>query len=159
MPPETRPLIYCRNRRWGVFADKNIKAILEPSFAKDPAKTLNESYVEVYRRLRDGGMVAPSHAREFVDSVFSSEKYDLSEVGRYNFNNRFKRSLEKKDLALRLITEEDIKIIMNIKNILLNIVLIIGMNLIKPDINKTISKKLGAINIKSLVFSFVFKYK
>jgi len=94
-----------------VISDKNIKAILEPSFAKDPAKTLNESYVEVYRRLRDGGMVAPSHAREFVDSVFSSEKYDLSEVGRYNFNNRFKRSLEKKDLALRLITEEDIKII------------------------------------------------
>ena len=56
---------------------------------KDPAKTIEESYIEIYKRLRDGDLATVENAREFVESIFSEERYDLSEIGRYHFNKRF----------------------------------------------------------------------
>ena len=95
-----------------IFKEDNLKKMIEASVNKDVAKTVNDSYVEIYKRLRDGGMVAIGHAKEFVDSILSPEKYDLSEVGRFRFNQRFGKSLDKKALEERSISLEDLKIIL-----------------------------------------------
>ena len=95
-----------------IFKDEELNKIIEISAKKDPAKTTDDSFVEIYKKLRDGGMVAASHAREFIESMLSEEKYDLSEVGRFQFNKRFGNSIEKKALAERLISIRDLEIIL-----------------------------------------------
>ncbi|MCE9585440.1 DNA-directed RNA polymerase subunit beta [Candidatus Nomurabacteria bacterium] len=78
------------------------------SIAKDPAKTLAETYIEIYKRLRDGDMATPDNAKEFINSLFTSERYDLSPVGRFRFNNRFGKSMDEDEMARRTISKEDI---------------------------------------------------
>lgn len=94
-----------------MFDKEAVKKAIQLSTAKDASKTLDDSYVEIYRRLRDGGLVAPTHAKEFVDSIFTEEKYDLSEVGRFTLNKRFDKPVDKKSLTQRVINLEDLKAI------------------------------------------------
>ncbi len=89
---------------------------LKNTFLKDPAKTQDDSYIEIYRRLRDGDLATVENAREFVDSIFSPLRYDLSEIGRHHFNDRFGLATDAKADATRIITIEDIVTI--IKNII-----------------------------------------
>ncbi len=73
-----------------LFDDEEVKRYVQNSIKKDSAESTEESFVELYRRLRDGETVAPQHAKEFIDSLFfSTERYDLSEIGRIRFNRRF----------------------------------------------------------------------
>lgn len=74
--------------------EEMIKATME----NDHAATLEESFVEIYRRLRDGDMANPDTAQEYVKLMLSSERYDLSRVGRFHFNRRFGLSTAAKDL-------------------------------------------------------------
>lgn len=86
------------------FAEEAIQATI----AKDTAKTLDESYIEIYKRLRDGDLATVENAKEFVNSIFSPERYDLSEIGRHHFNERFNRSTDDKAIAERVVTIEDL---------------------------------------------------
>ena len=56
------------------------KEYLEKSLAKDHAKTADESFVEIYRRLRDGDLATADNAREFFKSLFENfwRKFRLS---------------------------------------------------------------------------------
>jgi len=91
------------------------KAVLAATLAKDPAKTVEESYVEIHKKLRDGDLATPENAKEYVDSIFSPERYDLSPVGRYRFNQRFNRSLDTGELSRRTISLDDlVKVVGNI---------------------------------------------
>ena len=81
---------------------------MKNSMAKDPAKTLENSYVEMYKRLRDGDMATAENAKEFITSLFTPERYDLSPVGRFRFNQRFGKSLDEAELARRTISKEDL---------------------------------------------------
>ncbi len=73
-----------------LFESDTAKRFIENSLKKDSASDHDSSYVEIYKRLRDGEIVAPEHAREFIESLLhSSERYDLSEMGRVRLNNRF----------------------------------------------------------------------
>jgi DNA-directed RNA polymerase subunit beta len=67
--------------------------------------------LEIYKRLRDGDLATPDNAKEFIDNLFGSERYDLSTVGRYTFNKRFDKSLTTKDLEKRTIDGEDLYVI------------------------------------------------
>jgi len=89
----------------------NYKEVIEACLAKDTAKTLNDAYTEVYKRLRDGDLATAENAKEFINSLFTSERYDLSPVGRYRFNQRFGKSLEEAELARRTISKEDLMIV------------------------------------------------
>ncbi len=89
---------------------------LKNTLAKDPAKTSDDSYIEIYRRLRDGDLATVENAREFVNSIFSPERYDLSEIGRHHFNERFGLSTDAKADATRVLTVEDLVTI--VKNII-----------------------------------------
>lgn len=86
----------------------NVKEVIKTSLTKDTAKTLNDAYIEVYKRLRDGDMATAENAKEFIDSLFTSERYDLSPVGRYRFNKRFDKSMDEKELTRRTISKEDL---------------------------------------------------
>jgi len=87
--------------------DECIKATIE----KDPAKTTDDAYIEIYRRLRDGDLATVDNARDFINSIFSEERYDLSEIGRHHFNERFGFPLDAKATAKRVVTLADLMLI------------------------------------------------
>jgi len=88
---------------------------LKSCFAKDSAKNLNDAYVEIYKRLRDGDMATAENAKEFIDSLFTKERYDISPVGRFRFNKRFEKTSNEEELARRTISKEDLlTVLMNI---------------------------------------------
>ncbi|MFZ2072488.1 MAG: DNA-directed RNA polymerase subunit beta [Minisyncoccia bacterium] len=84
--------------------EEAIKACL----AKDIAKNINDAYIEIYKRLRDGDMATADNAKEFFDALFTSERYDLSPVGRFRFNKRFEKPMDEIELARRTISKEDL---------------------------------------------------
>ncbi len=110
----------------GVHEDKDMMKLfkdvphaedyLKHTIAKDIAKTSDDSYIEIYRRLRDGDLATVENAREFVDSIFSTVRYDLSEIGRHHFNERFGRPTDAKATAERTVSIDDLVTI--IKNII-----------------------------------------
>jgi len=85
---------------------------MKATIAKDTAKTTEESFIEIYKRLRDGDLATVDSAREFVRSLFSPERYDLSEIGRHHFNQRYGRSIDKKATDERTVSVEDIRLIL-----------------------------------------------
>lgn len=95
------------------IADGNpeLKAHLEASLVKDTAKSVDESYIEIHKKLRDGDLATVENAREFIDSIFSKTRYDLNKVGRFRFNKRFGKSLEEKELETRTVDLSDFIII------------------------------------------------
>ena len=103
----------------GVTTEKDMIALMKgvprgeeymkATIAKDPAKTTDDSYIEIYRRLRDGDLATVDNARDFVNSIFAPERYDLSEIGRHHFNNRFGLPTTAKATAERTVTTEDVK--------------------------------------------------
>ena len=109
----------------GLSTEKEIRGKFEKSRAgaeamaatlvHDHAQTLEEAFVEIYRRLRDGDIATPDSAREHVLSILSPERYDLSRVGRFHFNRRFGLSIGEKDLQRATLNVDDIvRIITNI---------------------------------------------
>ena len=85
--------------------------VMETTILKDHAKTQDDSYVEIYKRLRDGDLAAVENAREFIRSLFSAERYDISKVGRFKFNKRFERPMDEKSLEQKAISLEDLVIV------------------------------------------------
>ncbi|MEK7459994.1 MAG: DNA-directed RNA polymerase subunit beta [Patescibacteria group bacterium] len=89
------------------------KKAIEMTLTKDLAQTPDESFVEIHKKLRDGDLATPENARGFVNSIFAKEKYDLSEVGRFKFNKRFNKSVEKTEIARRTIDAQDLATIIS----------------------------------------------
>ena len=75
---------------------------------KDGLKNLNDAYIEIYKRLRDGDMATADNAKEFIHSLFTPERYDLSPVGRFRFNQRFEKGMGEEEMARRTISKEDL---------------------------------------------------
>ncbi len=88
--------------------DELARKVIETTITKDPSKTKEESFIEIHKKLRDGDLATPENAKGFVESIFSKEKYDLSEVGRFKFNKRFGKPIGKEDVARHTIDTNDI---------------------------------------------------
>ncbi len=84
------------------------KRWIEAALERDPAKTQEDAYIEIHKRLRDGDMATAANAREYIDSIFSEERYDLSRVGRFRFNQRFHKSLDEKELTRKTLSLDDV---------------------------------------------------
>ena len=84
------------------------KKMIEECLKKDQAKDTANSYVEIYSRLRDGELATPDNAKEFIDDILSSARYDLSEVGRYRFNQRFEKDMGEEEMARRTLSKDDL---------------------------------------------------
>lgn len=91
-----------------LFKNEAAVEYMKASLAKDPAKTVSESYVEIYRKLRDGEIASADNAKEFVDSILSEDRYNLSDVGRYSFNKRFGKKMDEVALSVMTITADDV---------------------------------------------------
>lgn len=81
---------------------------IQTTLEKDPAKTTEDAYIEMYRRMRDGDIATPETARDFVKTVIGDERYDISEVGRHRFNVRFDKAMTDEEIARRTISLDDL---------------------------------------------------
>ncbi len=108
-------------RSFGASTDAEIKKLFSKdgehfigkTLAKDHSKNSDEAAVEVHRRLRDGDLATVENAREFVKSIFEVERYDLSKVGRYRFNNRFHKKTDAGEVDRRTLNLDDLQVIIN----------------------------------------------
>jgi DNA-directed RNA polymerase subunit beta len=87
--------------------DPLAKAAIEATLVHDEAKSVEEAYVEIHRRMRDGDLATPENAKNFVQSLFSVERYDLGRVGRARLNSRFELPTTEKALEKRTLTLAD----------------------------------------------------
>ncbi len=90
------------------FKEENDLAMIKVALEKDPAKDLSAAYIEIYKRLRDGDLATPENAKEFINNLFSAERYDLSPVGRFRFNKRFEKDMGDKEMERRTLSKEDL---------------------------------------------------
>ncbi len=105
-------------RAFGAETDSDIKALfkgnelalkhIEHTLAKDHAKTTDEAFIEIHKRLRDGDLATAENAREFFKLLISAERYDLSKVGRFRINQRFNKSMDEKSLKEMTLSLDDI---------------------------------------------------
>lgn len=62
---------------------------LNATLEKDTTRGVNESLIEVYRRLRPGDLATVDNARSLIENMFFNYKrFDFSRVGRYKINKR-----------------------------------------------------------------------
>ncbi len=74
---------------------------LQATLKKDIARDASESYLEIYRRLRPGDPATAETAKSLIDGYFQRfDRYDLSIVGRFKFNQRLSFDQKKNSLLL-----------------------------------------------------------
>ncbi|MBU2068300.1 MAG: DNA-directed RNA polymerase subunit beta [Patescibacteria group bacterium] len=61
---------------------------IEKTIEKDTAKTIGQAFVEIYKRIRPGDLATEDNAQGFIEAMFSFERYDLGEVGRWKMRQR-----------------------------------------------------------------------
>ncbi len=83
-------------------------AALTATLAHDTAVSVDEAYVEIHRRMRDGDLATPENAKSYVNALFAPERYDLSKVGRHRLNARFGLPIDAKALNQRILTPDDV---------------------------------------------------
>ncbi len=88
--------------------DTGAVSYIKKSIEKDPAKSAEDAYVELYKRLRPGEMSNPDSSRDFINAIFDPARYDLSLVGRYKLNHRLGFSLDDLKKAPRVVNLDDI---------------------------------------------------
>ncbi len=78
---------------------KYIQATLD----KDVSTNTDEGFKEVYKRIRPGDLATVDNAKSLISAMFFNfERYDLSEVGRYKFNQRLDIDVKNEDRILSL---------------------------------------------------------
>ncbi len=91
-----------------VDTDPNIKYILA-TILQDPSSNESEGLIELYKRIRPGDPATPDNARQMIHNLFfNPSRYDLSKVGRFRMNKRFKEDLDLDDQANRVLKVQDI---------------------------------------------------
>ena len=93
---------------------------IEQTLAKDTAKTQGEGFIEVYKRIRPGELATEDNAKSLLEAMFSFERYDLSNVGRWKIENRL-GDIKKKEMKAnqygifkpddRILTIEDVVVV------------------------------------------------
>jgi DNA-directed RNA polymerase subunit beta len=83
---------------------------IELTLAKDHAKTPDEAYIEIHKRLRDGDLATADNARSFIQALLREDRYDLSRVGRFRFNKRFGKPMDEKSLEKRTLSLDDVAV-------------------------------------------------
>ncbi len=64
---------------------------------KDPTKTIDEAYQNIYKKIRPGDLATPENAKALIDSMFFDyRKYDMGAVARYKLNKRFEINIANK---------------------------------------------------------------
>ena len=62
---------------------------IRKTLERDIAKTADDAWIEIYKRIRPGDLAAVDNAKQLIENMFKNfDRYDLSEVGRYKLNQR-----------------------------------------------------------------------
>ena len=113
LPVETGGVV-SNDKIFALFSDvPGARHHIEKTLAKDHTNTLDEAAIEIHKRLRDGDLAAAENAREFVHSIFDKERYDLSRVGGFRFNNRFGIKETAKEIERRTLSLSDLVFIIS----------------------------------------------
>ena len=65
------------------------------TLSKDTARTLEDAYQSIYRKIRPGDLATPENAKQLVDGLFFDfKKYDMGHIARYKMNRRFNMKTE-----------------------------------------------------------------
>lgn len=86
-----------------IFADVDNGSVnhIQQTLKKDAAKNTDESYIEIYRRIRPGDLATVDNALSLIDGMFQrNDRYDLSTVGRFKLNQRLGIDAAKKSQLL-----------------------------------------------------------
>ncbi|MCF7836005.1 MAG: DNA-directed RNA polymerase subunit beta [Candidatus Marinimicrobia bacterium] len=93
-------------------AFKNIKIgdidYIKNTLEKDESKTVDESYVELFKRIRPGELATANNAKDLLTAMFSEERYDLSLVGRYKLNQRMGFPMDNIEKERRTLSVDDL---------------------------------------------------
>lgn len=74
---------------------------IQATLKKDPAKIADDSYIEIYKRIRPGDLATVENAKSLIDAMLTRfDRYDLSQVGRFKVNQRL--GLDSKSRLLEL---------------------------------------------------------
>ena len=92
--------------------DTGETAYIKKTLERDPSANKDEAFIEIYKRIRPGDLATVDNARSLIQSMFSFDRYDLAEVGRYKFNQRLglanAKTGTKKAKEHRILSQEDI---------------------------------------------------
>ncbi len=111
-------------RIFGLETDEDIKAafaevdsnpemnFIENTLAKDPASSVEEAILEVYRKMRPGEPLVLENAKELVQAMFfNNRRYSLGKVGRFRMNQKLGHKFPNEEKYWLLQLEDWIKII------------------------------------------------
>ncbi|MBI2021212.1 DNA-directed RNA polymerase subunit beta [Candidatus Giovannonibacteria bacterium] len=87
---------------------ENALPFIQRTLEKDSSKNANDAYIEVFKRIRQGELATIENARELVGAMFTSERYDISAVGRYKLTQRLPSLAGNKLKESRVLVLEDL---------------------------------------------------
>ncbi len=74
---------------------------IKTTLKKDAAQNVDESYIEIYKRIRPGDLATVDNAKSLIEAMFNRfDRYDLSSVGRFKLNQRLGLKSESRILEL-----------------------------------------------------------
>ena len=86
------------------FSDVDTDEIkyMQATLKKDSSKTADESYIEIYKRIRPGDLATVENAKSLIDATLTRfDRYDLSQVGRFKLNQRLGLDSQSRLLELQ----------------------------------------------------------
>jgi DNA-directed RNA polymerase subunit beta len=90
----------------------NVGSYLRDTLLADKVRTMEDSIMEIYRRLRPGDPPTLETAKQLFNNLFfNPERYDLSAVGRLKLNYKFYRDLpedQRPGLDQTILSSQDI---------------------------------------------------
>ncbi len=88
---------------------KTFGEAIKPTLKKDAAKSAEEAYIEIYRRIRPGDLATVENAKGLIDGMFQrTDRYSLSRVGRFKMDQRLGK---EKEGDSKILTKEDLILI------------------------------------------------
>ncbi len=82
------------------FKDVNVDInndYIQQTLEKDNARTVEDAYQSIYRKIRPGDLATPENAKQLIDALFFDfKRYDMGVVARYKLNKRFGTSVGDK---------------------------------------------------------------
>ncbi len=93
------------------FEDMSTEEVnpLEATLKKDDTKTVDEAFLGIHQRLRPGDLTTAENAKTLIEGMFFRfDRYDLSRVGRFKFNQRLDienkkgGTLDREDIILMI---------------------------------------------------------
>ncbi len=86
------------------FADSDTGEIqyVKSTLESDSTTSKDEAFIEMYKRIRPGDLATVDNARTLIQNMFSEERYDLADVGRFKFNQRLFNNEKRENKVIDL---------------------------------------------------------